>query len=85
MKNLWTYIEKKKWHADTKYRVALLILGTLFALAGWYALLGILLLSHGLLYYSILVIMIFMMANAADNGKGTWYIYRYLRRLQLRH
>ena len=34
MKNLWTYIEKKKWHADTKYRVALLILGTLFALAG---------------------------------------------------
>ena len=74
MKNLWTYIEKKKWHADTKYRVALLI-----------ALLGILLLSHGLLYYSILVIMIFMMANAADNGKGTWYIYRYLRRLQLRH
>ena len=51
----------------------------------WYALLGILLLSHGLLYYSILVIMIFMMANAADNGKGTWYIYRYLRRLQLRH
>lgn len=34
MKNLWTYIENKNWHADTKYRVALLILGTLFALAG---------------------------------------------------
>ena len=51
MKNLWTYIENKNWHADTKYRVALLILGTLYALAG----------------FSILVIMIFMMANAADN------------------
>ena len=35
MKNLWTYIDKKKWHADTKYRVALLILGTLYALAGF--------------------------------------------------
>lgn len=37
MKNLWTYIEKKKWLADTKYRVALLILGTLYALAGFAA------------------------------------------------
>ena len=76
MKNLWTYIENKNWHADTKYRVALLILGTLYALAGfavwqpgigWFAFSAILLLSHGLLFFSILVIMIFMMANAADN------------------
>ena len=35
MKNLWTYIENKNWHADTKYRVALLIFGTLYALAGF--------------------------------------------------
>ena len=34
MKNIWAYIERKKWHAGTKYRVALLILGTLYALVG---------------------------------------------------
>lgn len=35
MKILWTYIEKKKWNAETKHRVALLILGTIYALAGF--------------------------------------------------
>lgn len=37
MKSLWTYIERKNWNADTKYRVAILILGALFALAGFAA------------------------------------------------
>lgn len=34
MNKLWTFIEEKNWHAETKYRVAILILGTLCALAG---------------------------------------------------
>ncbi len=34
MESLWAYIDKKKWHADTKHRVALLIVGTVFALIG---------------------------------------------------
>lgn len=35
MKNVWTYIGKKNWPATTKYKVAFLILGTLYALAGF--------------------------------------------------
>ncbi len=35
MKNFWTHIEEKNWNAGKKYRVALLSLGTLYALAGF--------------------------------------------------
>lgn len=35
MKSLWTYIEKKKWRADKKYRAALLLFGSVFALIGF--------------------------------------------------
>ncbi len=35
MKMLWDLIEKQKWTAKTKYAVTLLLLGTLFALAGF--------------------------------------------------
>ena len=71
MKNLWTYIENKNWHADTKYRVALLILGTLYALAGFavWLIIRIWALStwDWMVCFLGFVIMIFMMANAADN------------------
>ena len=35
MNTLWTYIDDKKWRAKTKYNVILLILGSLFGLAGF--------------------------------------------------
>ncbi len=34
MKRLWTYIEGKNWRTETKYRFALLIVETVFALVG---------------------------------------------------
>jgi len=35
LNKIWTYIEKQKWQAETKYRIALLIFGTLYALIGF--------------------------------------------------
>lgn len=35
MKNLWTWIDNKAWKATTKFKAALLILGILYALAGF--------------------------------------------------
>ncbi len=35
MKALWNMIEKKKWTAKAKYAAALLLLGAVFALAGF--------------------------------------------------
>lgn len=35
MKTLWTYIDNKDWRAKTKYNVILLILGSMFGLAGF--------------------------------------------------
>ena len=35
MNHLWTYINHKNWHEETKYRIALLLLGILFALIGF--------------------------------------------------
>ena len=35
MNHLWTYIDHKNWHEETKYRIALLLLGILFALIGF--------------------------------------------------
>lgn len=34
MKSLWMFIENKKWRTETKYKMAFVILGILFALAG---------------------------------------------------
>lgn len=35
MKYLWTYIDRKNWHASAKYKAAMLILGAICALAGF--------------------------------------------------
>lgn len=35
MRTLWTYLDGKNWQAGTKYKIILLLLGTVFALTGF--------------------------------------------------
>ena len=35
MKTLWSFIDKKDWRAETKYRIMFLVLGALFGITGF--------------------------------------------------